>query len=135
MCKSRTKDHSIIQLLIDADEITVEEAATHPSRGQTTRSVGMESEPPPDTRLVGIKVGDRMLLCTDGLTGMLSDEEILSVLRSGSTPPVACHRLIHAANEAGGKDNTTAIVLQVVNTSTRDNNPRSSEKSTVRDDV
>ncbi len=108
-----THDHSVIQLLIDEGEIKPDEAATHPARGQVTRGVGMEGDPLPEVAQFDIEPGDRLLLCTDGLTGMLSDEEICKLLQSRTDPKIACQHLVDAANEAGGKDNVTAVILTI----------------------
>ena len=109
-----TRDHSIVQLLVDNDEICPEDAATHPAHGQITRYVGMEGESLPDVRLVKLRSGDRLLLCTDGLTGMLSDERILKLLIENAEPGSACRQLIDAGNEAGGRDNISVIVIHLV---------------------
>jgi len=108
-----TKDHSIVQLLVDAGEITSQEALTHPARGQVTRSVGMEGEALPEVDHLDLEPGDRLLLCTDGLTGMLGDREIEAILCGGGSPKDACRQLVDAANGAGGKDNVTALVLNI----------------------
>ena len=111
--KQLTRDHTLIQLLIESHEITREEALTHPARGQLTRYVGMEGEPLPETKLVELRPGDKFLLCTDGLTGMLSDDAIQAIFKGRQTPKTICRRLVAAANEAGGKDNIALIVLTV----------------------
>jgi protein phosphatase len=108
-----TRDHSLVQLLVDNDEIRPEDAATHPAHGQITRYVGMEGDPLPDVRLVKLRSGDRLLLCTDGLTAMLSDHQILSILANNREADAACHQLVDAANEAGGKDNITVVLIAV----------------------
>jgi protein phosphatase len=106
-----TRDHSIIQILIDMGQLTPEAAATHPARSQITQFVGMESRVFPDVHYIDLKPGDRLLLCSDGLTGMLEDADIADVLETHADPESACQTLIHAANTAGGKDNITAIIV------------------------
>jgi serine/threonine protein phosphatase PrpC len=106
-----TKDHSIVQLLIEAGEISPKQAHNHPSRGRLTRSVGMDGEPLPEAQFVALKPGDRLMLCTDGLTGMLAHKKIRSLLDGGLEPEPTCQRLIDKANAAGGHDNITAVVI------------------------
>ena len=114
--KQLTKDHSLTELLLSSGDITPEEAATHPARGRLTRNVGMEGEPLPQTRLLKFSAGDQLLLCSDGLTGMLSDNQILSILLKATPLEMQCRRLVDAANEAGGKDNITVVLLHVFRT-------------------
>jgi PPM family protein phosphatase len=108
-----TKDHTLAQLLADRGQITSHELATHSARGQLTRFVGMGTESLPDARLVTLAPGDRLLLCSDGLSSMLSDPQIRDILSQQAAPETACRQLIAAANHAGGKDNITAVVLAV----------------------
>ena len=108
-----TTDHSIVQLLIATGEINAKEAKTHPARAQITRYVGMSGGALPEAQSIEICDGDRLLLCSDGLTGMQSDEEILAVLNQNLSAAETCERLINAANEAGGRDNITVVILSV----------------------
>ncbi|RJP26019.1 MAG: Stp1/IreP family PP2C-type Ser/Thr phosphatase [Candidatus Abyssobacteria bacterium SURF_5] len=108
-----TRDHTIIQLLLESGDITEKEADSHPARGQLTRYVGMEGEPLPDIHTFSVRRDDRILLCSDGLTEMLADEGIKAILADEAKPGAACTRLIAAANEAGGKDNVTIIVIAI----------------------
>jgi len=125
-----TKDHSLVQLLLDSGEITPEEAATHPVRGRLTRNVGMEGEALPQTRLLNLKPGDMLLLCTDGLTGMLDDQKIQSILNEPAPMELQCQRLVDAANQAGGKDNVTVLLLSVVDGEKKpDTNARHAESA------
>ncbi len=109
-----TKDHSVVQFLVDAGEIQPEEVRRHPARGQITRFVGMVGEALPDLSEVALRPGDRFLLCTDGLTGLVLPGQIKSILESRSAVDRICARLINAANLAGGYDNITAVVVSIL---------------------
>lgn len=106
-----TKDHSVIGLLLERGEITPEEARTHPAAGRLTRYVGMADVVYPDVRSRALKAGDRLLLCTDGLTGMVDDRVIRQVLLGESEPGEACRMLVDTANAAGGTDNVSVLVV------------------------
>lgn len=108
-----TQDHTIVQLLLDSGDLRPEDVADHPARGQLTRFVGMEGAALPEVRAVDLREGDRFLLCSDGLTGMLCDAELAGILQSAVPAAEACRSLIDAANRSGGKDNITALVLDV----------------------
>jgi len=106
-----TGDHSITGILLRRGEITARQAKEHPARGQLSRFVGMEGEAIPEARTVELKQRDRLLLCTDGLTGMLTDKRIVQILKKDPEPTVACRALVDAANQAGGKDNITVVIV------------------------
>jgi serine/threonine protein phosphatase PrpC len=106
-----TEDHSVIALLLRHGEITPEEAQTHPARGRLSRYVGMEGEVYPDVQTVQLQAGDRLLLCSDGLTNMVSDRQIVQLLHVNAGAEEACQALVNAANVAGGTDNITALVV------------------------
>ncbi len=108
-----TRDHSILSLLLQAGEISVAEAQVHPARGRLTRYVGMKEEVDPDIHTVRLQDGDRLLLCTDGLSGMISSAQIVQILNLFPDPAQACRRLVETANEAGGSDNVTALIVNV----------------------
>lgn len=111
--KRLTTDHSVAQLLLDSGEITPAEAPTHPARGQLTRFVGMPGEALPDVQLQALAPGDRLLLCSDGLTGMVSERDVLAILNRTLPLEATCQRLVQAANAAGGKDNITVVIVSV----------------------
>lgn len=106
-----SNDHSVVALLLRHRQITEDEAKDHPARGRLSRYVGMEGDTFSDQRTIVMLEGDRLLLCSDGLTGMVSDDDIEKVLREYRDPDKACKVLIRMANEAGGKDNITAIII------------------------
>lgn len=106
-----TRDHSLAQALIDAGAITDQQAVDHPGRGQLTRHIGMAGDVLPEMRRITLHPADRLLLCSDGLTGMLDDNRIAMILNGCPDPHHACRALIEAANEAGGTDNITVLVV------------------------
>ena len=108
-----TRDHSLVQALIESGDIASDEAEHHPRRGQLTRYVGMPGEPLPEARLIELADGDRLLLCSDGLSGALGSEQLIDILGGCPDPSDACRQLVSAANDSGGKDNITAIVVGV----------------------
>jgi protein phosphatase len=106
-----TRDHSYVQALVDAGAISQDEAREHPYKNIITRSIGSDFEVEADFFEVHVSAGDGLLLCTDGLTNMITDDEILQIVRESSTPQEACETLVHAANDAGGRDNITAVIV------------------------
>jgi protein phosphatase len=109
-----TQDHSLANLLLNHHEISLEEAAHHPSRNQLTHYVGMARPAQPKIHCVDLQPGDRLLMCSDGLTNMLSHDQMLTILNEQASPQICCQRLIEWANSLGGKDNITCIVIEVV---------------------
>jgi PPM family protein phosphatase len=107
-------DHSVVQELIDAGQITVEEAAVHPERHVITRALGSPGGIEPDFFLLPLGSVERLLLCSDGVTGMIEDEEIEGILETVADPRDAADELVRAAVAAGGRDNATAVVVDVV---------------------
>lgn len=105
-----TKDHSLVQELVDSGAITPEEAKNYPMRNVITRSVGLKDDVLVDFYDVSIEKGDMLLLCTDGLTNHVSDEEIIKCTCDDEIFNYA-DRLVKLANEKGGSDNITAVVL------------------------
>ncbi|MDD4026009.1 MAG: protein phosphatase 2C domain-containing protein [Kiritimatiellae bacterium] len=108
-----TEDHSIVGILLRHGEITAREAEHHPAKGCLSRFVGMEAEVPAATQTIEIQTGDRLLLCTDGLWGMLPDNQLQAILSEGRDPEVTCYTLLEAGKKAGGEDNLTAVVMDV----------------------
>ncbi len=112
--KQVTKDHSYVDKLVELGQITVEAAAVHPQRNVLYRAVGQGEQLEIDLHMIDLPVGARLLLCCDGLWGMLPDSVILAILASAETAQDACDGLIAAANEAGGRDNITAVIVELV---------------------
>lgn len=108
-----TSDHSIAAVLIRNGELTVKGAKNHPSANQLTRFVGMEAPAEADRFVEPLAPGDRLLLCSDGLHGLMEDGRIKRILRSSRSPAVVCGRLVKAANEAGGRDNISAVYIKI----------------------
>lgn len=108
-----TKDHSYVQEQVDAGLLTPEQARTHPYSNVITRCVGANEEVVPDIYYGAIRTGDIILLASDGLTGMLEDEQLLEVLRSEGGPDTWVDRMIADANRRGGLDNITVVVVRI----------------------
>lgn len=107
-------DHSVVQELLDAGRITADEAAEHPERHVITRALSAADAPEPDFFSLPLGAAERLLLCTDGITGMIGDDEIEDLLARHPDPRDAAERLVAAALAAGGRDNATAVVVDVV---------------------
>lgn len=108
-----TADHNVAEMLFQAGHISRRQRHRHPSRHLLTRHIGMEDCPAADVALLSLRPGDRILLCTDGLTGMLKDREIGTILWETEEREAACQLLLDRANEAGGSDNITAVIVDV----------------------
>ena len=109
-----TLDHSYVQALVNEGFISQNEARTHPRRNIVTRALGIEAEVDVDITIVEVRHGDRFVLCSDGLVDEADDEEITTVLYSHETAQMAAEDLVTLANDHGGRDNTTVIVVDVV---------------------
>jgi protein phosphatase len=108
-----THDHSLVQRLVEMGQLSPEEAAVHPQRNVLYRAVGQGGAMDVDVVTHLCHPGERVLLCSDGLWEMISAEEIQQIVLQAANPQIACNRLIDAANEAGGHDNITAILVEV----------------------
>lgn len=106
-----TDDHSIVAQLVRARAITPQEAARHPYRNVITRCLGMQADVEADTYERELKAGDRLLICSDGLSGLVSDDELLQHVLSGDDPQACCKTLVDLALERGGSDNITVVLI------------------------
>jgi PPM family protein phosphatase len=108
-----TEDHSLVDELLRQGRLTPQEAEEHPQRSVITRALGPELDVEVDTRSFRARAGDVYLLCSDGLTTMVSEDDLAAVLREHSDLRAAGEALIAAANQAGGRDNITVVLLRV----------------------
>lgn len=106
-------DHSVVQEMLDAGELAPEQAVGHPERHVITRAVGTGSVPEPDYWLIPAGPADRVLICSDGLTSELDDAALQALLAEVADPQDAAQRLVAAALDAGGRDNISAVVVDV----------------------
>jgi PPM family protein phosphatase len=108
-----TRDHSLVAELERSGQITPEAAEHHPQRSIITRALGPEPDVQVDTYTLAGRPGDVYLICSDGLTSMISDEELGSILKSADDLEQAADSLVRAANQSGGKDNITVVMFRL----------------------
>jgi protein phosphatase len=106
-----TEDHTLVGRMVKEGRLSPEEADHHPQRSIITRALGVDPEVQVDLSTVGVEQGDRVLICSDGLTSMLEADAIGAVLEEETDPQRAVDRLVDLANEAGGEDNITVVVV------------------------
>lgn len=109
-----TTDHSLVERLVATGKISPQEARTHPQRNMIYRTIGDKSRVETDVFTQRLQVGNYLLLCSDGLNGMITDQKIFDIVHTSTCPQNACDRLVKAANEAGGEDNITVIAVQAI---------------------
>jgi protein phosphatase len=107
-----TEDHSYVANLVSTGSLTKSEARAHPDKNMITRALGAESEAEPDFYSFGVEAGDRILLCTDGLHGEVTDEEIREAVKDGKDMNKICRTLVRMANDKGGLDNITVVCVE-----------------------
>jgi len=107
-----TNDHSWVHEQVEAGFLTEEAARTHPLKNVVTQALGGNSEPRVDVVEEMMAEDDLFLLCSDGLNSMLTDDEIAALLETGGTLDEVCSRLIDEANERGGNDNISVVLLR-----------------------
>jgi protein phosphatase len=108
-----TRDHSLVQRLIELGQLTPEEAADHPQKNVLYRALGQSEQLEVDAITRRLPPNSRLLLCTDGLWNQISDKEIGDIAMSCDNPQQACDKLVALANTRGGTDNITTILLQI----------------------
>ncbi|MGL5173741.1 MAG: Stp1/IreP family PP2C-type Ser/Thr phosphatase [Olsenella sp.] len=117
-----THDHSYVEELVDSGQITADEARVHPSRSVITRALGSDPDMYADHFSLEVNDGDRIIVCSDGLSSMITDASIEALAVSSVTPQQAADNLVSAALTAGGGDNVTVIVIDVLNDGIADAN-------------
>ena len=122
-----TKDHSYVQALIDEDEITEEQAREHPRKNEITRAVGIMPSIEVDTMKLTLDSDESLLLCCDGVIAHLSDDDIHKIIRDSPDPQTACQEIVDMANERGGSDNISLIILSSEGSDTKETEPDTKE--------
>lgn len=107
-----TKDHSYVEQLINNGKITREEAINHPQKNIITRAIGVEGIVEIDISVRHFEKNDKFILCTDGLTNLVSDEQILKIIQGNKSCQSTAEKLVNMADDLGGKDNITVIVIK-----------------------
>jgi len=109
-----THDHSYVEELVDAGEITADEARVHPSRHVVTRALGSDPDMYADHFTLDVSDGDRIIICSDGLSSVVEDSEMEAIACSSASPQAAADNLVAAALAAGGSDNVTVVVVDIL---------------------
>ena len=107
-----TKDHTVVQYLLETGELTKEEVKNHPKKHLITRALGVEENVDADYNEFEVSVGDKLVLCTDGLTNMVSETEIQHIVAQNAAADAA-DALVELANERGGNDNITVVIIEI----------------------
>lgn len=108
-----TRDHTLVQALVDAKQVEPEDTGKHRARSVVTRYMGMKPPAKADCGVMELQAGDRILLCSDGLHGVVSESAVGEIIDANDDPGYACAALITAARDGGGPDNITALVIKV----------------------
>ena len=106
-----TTDHSVVEMMVQRGELTPEQAKSHPSKNLITRAVGTGAQVLADVFRVPAKKGDCILLCSDGLSNLLADQELLFEVAHGANKADCCQRLLEIAKERGAPDNVTSVLV------------------------
>jgi len=110
-----TKDHSLVQRMVELEEITEEQALAHPQRNVLLKALGQTESVFPDIKTHPLPRNGSILLCSDGLWGVVPEAELLSILKNGeSNPELVCRKLVETANEHGGPDNISVILVRCI---------------------
>lgn len=115
-----TKDQSLVQQLVDVGQISEAEAETHMFRNVILQALGAQNELTPATARIQLRDGDMLLLCSDGLSGKLKNEEIRQIVSEAGDLGAACSALVQAANDRGGEDNITVVLARFTGEDLRD---------------
>ena len=107
-----THDQSLVQALVDSGAITPEQAMTYPARNVLSQALGMQDEIMVDLFTERLETGESLLLCSDGVWGMLDNDEILQIVQVATTPGSACQALVDACNRKGGRDNMAVVLIR-----------------------
>ena len=108
-----TRDHSLVQMMVDRGELTPERARTYPGKNYITRAIGTEPVAECDVFRLDVERGDCLLLCSDGLTNMMDDQEILFEVVHGINKQYCCQRLLDIAKNRGAPDNVTSVLVLI----------------------
>ena len=127
-----TKDHSYVQALIDEGEITEEQAREHPRKNEITRAVGIMPSVEVDTMKLTLDSDESLLLCCDGVIAHLSDDDIHKIIRDSPDPQTACQEIVDLANERGGSDNISLIILSSEGSDIKEPEPPEPDDATTK---